>query len=100
MANQITAEWLELTKTVEKLTTVNERRQNLIEYRDRQIVSALDAGATWVQVQELVGLSSRGLQLAIARGRAATPAPETAEEKATRLSHRLAPRRAGTEAKR
>lgn len=67
----MTTEWEELAKTVEKLANVNERRDNLIQYRDRQIVAALAAGATWVQVQELAGLSSRGLLLAVNRGKAA-----------------------------
>ena len=62
-------EWIELGKTVVKLAGVNEHRANLIQYRDRQIVAALAAGATWVQVQEFAGLSSRGLLLAVNRGK-------------------------------
>lgn len=61
--NEIT----ELKATVDKLATVNERRSNLIEYRDRQIKAALAAGATWKTVQELTGLSVRGLALAVKR---------------------------------
>lgn len=59
----------ELRLTVQKLAAVNLRRENLIQYRDRQIVAALEAGATWVDLQELTGLSVRGLALAIKRAR-------------------------------
>lgn len=57
----------ELKLTVQKLQAVNQRRDNLIQYRDRQIVAALAAGATWVKLQQLTGLSVRGLALAIKR---------------------------------
>jgi len=57
----------ELRATVEKLAAVNERRANLIQYRDRQIRAALAAGATWAQMQEVTGLSPRGLAMAIKR---------------------------------
>lgn len=59
----------ELRRTVERLTEADERRANLVEYRDRQIVEALDAGATWAQVQAATGLSPRGLALAVKRAR-------------------------------
>ena len=57
----------ELTATVEKLAGVNERRGNLIEYRDRQIKAALDAGDRWTDVKNVTGLSPHGLALAIKR---------------------------------
>lgn len=57
----------ELRATVEKLAVVNQRRANLIEYRDRQIHDAIQAGATWAQMQEITGLSPRGLALALKR---------------------------------
>lgn len=57
----------ELKATSDKLAAVDERRANLIEYRDRQITQALADGATWVTVQKITGLSPRGLQLAIKR---------------------------------
>lgn len=57
----------ELRLTVQKLQAVNQRRDNLIQYRDRQIVAALAAGATWSALQALTGLSVRGLALAIKR---------------------------------
>lgn len=65
MANEMN----ELRATVEKLAAVNERRANLIQYRDRQIAEAIKAGATWAQVQALTGLSPRGLALALERHR-------------------------------
>ena len=58
----------ELRATVEKLAAVNQRRANLIQYRDRQIREVIDAGATWAQVQEITGLSPRGLAMALKRG--------------------------------
>ncbi|MGN7977419.1 hypothetical protein ACTJJ4_07575 [Microbacterium sp. 22195] len=61
----------ELRATVAKLTAVEERRANLIEYRDRQLLELADAkAATWVQMQAVAGLSPRGLQLALERARA------------------------------
>lgn len=69
--SRMTDSMAELTATVTKLTAVNERRGNLIAYRDRQIVAALDAGATWAEVQRVTGLSLRGL--ALARKRAVSP---------------------------
>jgi len=59
----------ELRRTVERLTEADERRANLVEYRDRQIVEALDGGATWKQVQDVTGLSPRGLALAVKRAK-------------------------------
>lgn len=61
----------ELRRTVERLTTLDERRAGLVQYRDRQILEALNAGATWARLQEVTGLSPRGLQLAIRRAKAA-----------------------------
>lgn len=57
----------ELESTVQKLATVDDRRANLVEYRDRQILAARAAGATWASLQQLTGLSTRGLQIAIRR---------------------------------
>lgn len=57
----------ELQATVTKLAALNKQRANLIEYRDRQIAETLAAGATWVQVQKITGLSVRGLSLAVKR---------------------------------
>ena len=57
----------ELRATVEKLAAVNARRDNLIQYRDRQIREAIAAGATWAQIQNVTGLSPRGLAIAIKR---------------------------------
>lgn len=58
-------------RTVDRLSALDERRASLVQYRDRQIVEALAGGATWAQVQQVTGLSPRGVQLAIARARAA-----------------------------
>lgn len=63
----MTSEVEELRATVEKLAAVNERRDNLIAYRDRQIKAAIAAGSTWAQLQEVTGLSPRGLAMAIKR---------------------------------
>lgn len=60
-------ELTELRKTTKRLADVDERRESLVEYRDRQIIDALAGGATWVAVQDATGLSPRGLQLAIKR---------------------------------
>lgn len=57
----------ELRRTVDKLADVDQRRANLVEYRDRQILAAKAAGATWASLQQLTGLSTRGLQIAIRR---------------------------------
>lgn len=57
----------ELRATVDKLAAVNERRANLIQYRDRQIAETIAAGATWAQVQQVTGLSPRGLAMALRR---------------------------------
>ncbi|KEP75878.1 hypothetical protein HR12_21030 [Microbacterium sp. SUBG005] len=59
----------ELRRTVERLTAADERRANLVEYRDRQIVEALDGGATWKHLQTITGLSPRGLALAVKRAK-------------------------------
>ena len=61
----------ELSRTVEKLAETNVLRANRIQYRDRQILEAVTAGATWVRLQQVTGLSPRGLALALARARAA-----------------------------
>lgn len=63
------ADLTELQKTVKRLADSDERRASLVQYRDRQIVEALAAGATWVDVQKATGLSPRGLQLAIKRAK-------------------------------
>ena len=60
-------ELIELCRTVEKLAELNALRASRIEYRDRQIMEALAAGATWAQLQQATGLSPRGLALAIKR---------------------------------
>jgi ribosomal protein S18 len=60
----------ELRRTVEKLAEVNALRASRIAYRDRQILEAIAGGATWVQVQQVTGLSPRGLALAIKRAKA------------------------------
>ena len=60
----------ELRRTVERLAALDERRASLVEYRDRQIVEALESGATWAQVREVTGLSLRGVQMSIQRSKA------------------------------
>lgn len=60
----------ELRRTVERLSALDERRASLVQYRDRQIVEALEGGATWAQVREVTGLSLRGVQMAIRRAKA------------------------------
>lgn len=57
----------ELEKAVAELRSATSERDRLIGQRDELIRSALDRGATWVQVQEVTGLSPRGLSLAINR---------------------------------
>lgn len=57
----------ELQATLTKLATVNQRRANLIEYRNRQLREAIEAGHTWTEIQRMTGLSRRGLALALKR---------------------------------
>lgn len=59
----------ELAETIQKLALTDERRSNLTEYRDRQMADAKAAGVTWAKLQEVTGLSLRGAQLAVERGR-------------------------------
>lgn len=53
--------------TLAKLATVNERRANLIEYRNRQLREGAAEGITWDQMLKLTGLSRRGLSMALKR---------------------------------
>lgn len=57
----------ELKATCDKLAALDERRDALVQYRDRQIVAALASRTTWAEVQRITGLSLRGVQLAIQR---------------------------------
>lgn len=57
----------ELRLTVRKIAEADELRASRVEYRDRQIREALEAGYTWTQLQAITGLSPRGLALAINR---------------------------------
>ncbi|RFA13246.1 hypothetical protein B7R21_08490 [Subtercola boreus] len=57
----------ELEKAVAALRSVTEEREILIRRRDELIRASLKGGATWVQVQNVTGLSPRGLSLAINR---------------------------------
>lgn len=61
----------ELAKTIQKLALTDERRRNLTEYRNRQMAAAKEAGVTWAKLQDVTGMSLRGAQLAVDRGRAA-----------------------------
>lgn len=54
-----------------ELDAVDQEMREARADRDRQIVEALANGATWAQVQEVTGLSLRGVQLSIARAHAA-----------------------------
>ena len=65
----MTNDLIELRRTVEKLAELNELRASRIQYRDRQILAAANSGATWARLQEITGLSPRGLALALARAR-------------------------------
>jgi hypothetical protein len=49
------------------VTRADKVRAQRIAARDALIVAALEAGATWAQVQEATGLTPRGVQLAIRR---------------------------------
>lgn len=60
-----------LRESVRLLSENDQLREQLVEDRDRRILEALAAGATWVTVQQAAGLSPRGLQLAIKRARSA-----------------------------
>ena len=62
-------ELIELRRTVEKLAETNALRASRIQYRDHQLLEAATAGATWSRLQEVTGLSPRGLALALARAR-------------------------------
>ena len=59
----------ELRETIERLAAVDNQRASLLQSRDRQIVDALESGATWKQVQNVTGLSPRGLAMAVKRAK-------------------------------
>lgn len=63
----------QLRSTAERLSTLDTQRSAVIQERDRQIIAAVAAGYTWVEIQRATGLSSRGLKLAIDRHRRAEP---------------------------
>jgi hypothetical protein len=63
----------ELQKTVKNIEKTDERRASQVEYRDRQIVALLAKGKSWVRLQEITGLSPRGIQLAVKRANETTP---------------------------
>lgn len=65
----VTDDLSELIRTVEKLAALNELRASRIQYRDRQILAAIDAGYTWAYLQTVTGLSPRGLAMALQRAR-------------------------------
>lgn len=59
----------ELAKTIEKIHKATEHRAQLVQHRDRQIVALHAAGATWKQLRQITGLSTRGVDLALKRAR-------------------------------
>jgi hypothetical protein len=63
------ADLTELQRTAKRLADADERRASLVEYRDRQIVDALADGAKWTEIQDVTGLSPRGVQLAVKRAK-------------------------------
>ena len=63
----------ELKNTLIKLAAATEDRKTLIQYRDRQICELLAGGMTWVAMQQLSGLSVRGVALAVKRGKGSRP---------------------------
>jgi len=67
----MTVELNELRRTVESLAESDALSKGRRECRARQILEAIAAGATWAEVQEVTGLSPRGLALAISRGKKA-----------------------------
>lgn len=61
----------EFKRTIEKLAESEALSVERKAYRDRQMPALLAAGMTWTEMQELTGLSARGLLLAVDRGKAA-----------------------------
>jgi ribosomal protein S18 len=59
----------ELRAANESLRRLDARRTAQMEYRDDVLLRAIVAGATWVRVQEVTGLTPRGVQLALRRAR-------------------------------
>lgn len=68
MAND--ADGLEgLAETIRELAATDARRAELIAARDERMASAKAAGVTWPRLQQVSGLSLRGAQMSVARGR-------------------------------
>lgn len=59
----------DLRAVTEKLRAHDERRANLLHSRDALIRQVLDEGVTWAVVQEVTGLTPRGVALAKKRER-------------------------------
>lgn len=59
----------ELRMITAELRAHDERRANLLHSRDALIRQALEEGATWATVQEITGLTPRGVALAKRRQR-------------------------------
>lgn len=58
----------DLEDAAHALARHDEARAPLLEARDKALVKARQAGATWAQMQEASGLSARGLSQALERG--------------------------------
>lgn len=58
-----------LTEATTALNTLTERLRNQTKYRDKTILDALNTGTTWDRIQQITGLSRRGIQLAIGRAK-------------------------------
>jgi len=65
----VTEELTHLRAAAKKLARTDAKRAQELAVRDAAIVAALEAGATWVQVQEATGLSPSVVKKAIERHR-------------------------------
>ncbi len=63
----MTEELTRLRAAAKRLARIDDKRAAELAKRDAAIVAALEAGATWVQVQEATGLSPSVVKKAIER---------------------------------
>lgn len=58
-----------LAETIRELATTDARRAQLAAVRDERMAALKASGVTWERLQELSGLSLRGAQMSVQRGR-------------------------------
>lgn len=58
-----------LAEIIRELAATDARRAELVAARDARMASAKADGVTWLRLQQVSGLSLRGAQLSVDRGR-------------------------------